>query len=265
MNEIMTINGADLQVREYHGVRVVTLKDIDTVHQRPDGTARKRFNDNKAHFIEGTDYFVRNSDEAKREFGMVAPNGLTMVTESGYLMIIKSFTDDLSWAVQRELVNCYFRVKQGKASTPKAKQEVSLSSVNNMASIFGKALAQAGVDPVQKVLAYQQIYRKAGFDLDMNFFPAEKRFYFLEDMAKKLGMMSKAGLPHAQAVGALVRTLPVREGEKQTVYFERNGHSDACDKYSDSVLDMAREWLQENCYPPVIFGNGKNYNVRYKH
>ncbi|HNQ43870.1 MAG TPA: hypothetical protein PKI59_05545 [Candidatus Cloacimonadota bacterium] len=30
-------------------------------------------------------------------------------TESGYLMLVKSLTDDLSWAVQRELVNSYFR------------------------------------------------------------------------------------------------------------------------------------------------------------
>lgn len=33
------------------------------------------------------------------------------MTESGYLMLAKSFTDDLAWQVQRELVNFYFRAK----------------------------------------------------------------------------------------------------------------------------------------------------------
>ena len=38
-------------------------------------------------------------------------HGTTLITESGYLMLVKSFTDDLAWKVQRELVNTYFRVK----------------------------------------------------------------------------------------------------------------------------------------------------------
>lgn len=111
MNELITINNHQMTTKEYQGVRVVTLKDIDLVHERPEGTARKRFNDNKAHFIEGVGYFVRNSDEAKIEFDAVAPNGLTLITESGYLTLVKSFTDDLAWKVQRQLVNTYFRVK----------------------------------------------------------------------------------------------------------------------------------------------------------
>lgn len=109
------INGSYLPVREYNGQRVITFKDIDTVHQRPSGTARKRFNDNKKHFIAGLDYFVRKTDEAYKEFGIKAPNGLILIAESGYLMIVKSFTDDLSWNVQRQLVTAYFKAKEGGA------------------------------------------------------------------------------------------------------------------------------------------------------
>lgn len=111
MNELTTINNTQVLVKEFSGQRVVTFKEIDAVHGRPDGTARKRFNDNREHFIEGEDYFVRNSDEAKNEFGITAPNGLTLITESGYLMLVKSFTDDLAWKVQRQLVKEYFRAK----------------------------------------------------------------------------------------------------------------------------------------------------------
>ncbi len=117
--EIVKIGEKDLPVKEYNGQRVVTLKEVDSVHQRPEGTARKRFNDNKKHFIEGVDFFVRNPDEARKEFGVTAPNGLTLITESGYLMLVKSFTDDLAWVVQRQLVNTYFR------STSKQCQEAA--------------------------------------------------------------------------------------------------------------------------------------------
>ncbi len=118
MNELKTvnINKTDITVKEYQGKRVVTLKDIDLCHNRPDGTARRNFNQNKQHLIEGIDYFVRNPSEATNEFGVIAPNGLKLITESGYLMLVKSFTDDLAWDVQRQLVNTYFNVEQKVAN-----------------------------------------------------------------------------------------------------------------------------------------------------
>lgn len=120
MNELTTINNTQVLVKEFSGQRVVTFKEIDAVHGRPDGTARRNFNTNKSHLIEGEDYFVRNSSEAQNEFGITAPNGLTLITESGYLMLVKSFTDDLAWKVQRQLVKEYFRAKstQSQPLTP---------------------------------------------------------------------------------------------------------------------------------------------------
>lgn len=122
MNSIqtVTINQSDISVKEYDGKRVVTLKDIDQCHGRPEGTARKRFNDNKVHFIEGTDFFKISPSEFRTAFGdntmgKKQSNDITLLTESGYLMLVKSFTDDLAWDVQRQLVNSYFRVEKQKA------------------------------------------------------------------------------------------------------------------------------------------------------
>lgn len=111
MNELFTINQAAISIKEYSGKRVVTFKDIDTVHHRPEGTARKRFNDNRKRFVEGEDYFKIQPSEI-RTVGITSPNGGIVVTESGYYMLVKSFTDELSWDVQRQLVNGYFRANQ---------------------------------------------------------------------------------------------------------------------------------------------------------
>ena len=123
MNELQTqtitdcviINTMPLAIKEYNNRRVVTFKDIDTLHQRPKGTARKRFNDNKSRFIEGEDYFkVCASEFRTRKIANIsskAQEDITLITESGYLMLVKSLTDDLAWKVQRELVNTYFRAK----------------------------------------------------------------------------------------------------------------------------------------------------------
>lgn len=133
MNELVHIGKSNIAVKEYNGQRVVTFKDIDTVHQRADGTARKRFNDNKRHLIEGEDYFVRKTDEAKEEYGITAPNGLVLLTESGYLMLVKSFTDDLAWDVQRKLVSSYFKVKELASEELSPQMQLIMQMVNNMA------------------------------------------------------------------------------------------------------------------------------------
>jgi len=104
----VTICGHQLPIVDYQGQRVVTLAMVDEVHERPEGTARRNFNEHRPRFIEAEDFFVRNSYEA-RQMGINAPNGLTLLTESGYLMLVKSLSDDLAWEVQRQLVRSYFR------------------------------------------------------------------------------------------------------------------------------------------------------------
>lgn len=132
MNDVMNICGTDVVIKEWHGKRVITFKDIDTVHQRPEGTARKRFNDNRKHFVSGVDFFKVKCSEVRPFFGQTLPNGfnpngdVTLITESGYLMLVKSFTDDLAWKVQRELVNSYFRVKE---QIEPVKQDIQVSAM----------------------------------------------------------------------------------------------------------------------------------------
>ncbi|MCR1953145.1 ORF6N domain-containing protein [Clostridium sp. DSM 100503] len=113
----MKINNNDLSVKEFSGQRVVTFKDIDMLHERVEGTAGRNFRDNKKHFVENEDYFLINGNELKdfkQTTNFVGSNAkeLTLITESGYLMLVKSLQDDLAWKVQRELVNNYFRVKE---------------------------------------------------------------------------------------------------------------------------------------------------------
>lgn len=116
MTELVNVEGTELAVREYDGQMVVTFDDIDLVHKRPSGTARKAFNRNKRHFINGVDYIVLEKESSNVHRvdirNIDIPNrGITVFTESGYLMLVKPFKDDLSWDVQRALVNGYFSSK----------------------------------------------------------------------------------------------------------------------------------------------------------
>lgn len=116
MNSLVHIGNSDISVKEYNGQRVVTFKDIDMVHGRPDGTASRNFRTNKERFIEGEDFFKVSSDEIRRTNIFDIPDKATadyaLITEQGYLMLVKSFTDDLAWDVQRQLVNGYFKARK---------------------------------------------------------------------------------------------------------------------------------------------------------
>ena len=110
----MQIQGTEIQIKEYQGKRVVTFKDVDAVHQRKSGTASRNFRENRMHFIDGVDFYKINQPDEIRRLGISRPQGgtaneVTLITETGYLMLVKSFTDDLAWKVQRELVDSYFR------------------------------------------------------------------------------------------------------------------------------------------------------------
>ena len=116
MNELVRIQNSDITVKEYRGQRVVTFKDIDLVHERPDGTASRNFRSNRQHFIEGEDFYKISPDEIRRSNLFEIPDKATseyiLLTEQGYLMLVKSFTDDLAWTVQRQLVNGYFKTRK---------------------------------------------------------------------------------------------------------------------------------------------------------
>ncbi len=103
-NQIIKINNTDLSVKEFKGQRVVTFKDIDMLHERVEGTAKRNFNENKKHLIQNVDYFLIKGEELrelKQSTNFVLSNAkeITLITESGYLMLVKSLQDDLAWRV----------------------------------------------------------------------------------------------------------------------------------------------------------------------
>lgn len=78
------------------------LKAIDMLHERVEGTAGRNFRDNKKHFVENEDFFfIKPADIGNDEIRRSEINnkGTYLITESGYLMLVKSLQDDLAWRV----------------------------------------------------------------------------------------------------------------------------------------------------------------------
>lgn len=124
MNELVkientvNIKGNDLRVVEYKGVRVLSSYDIAQLHGKPVRKVNEQFERNIDRLSEGTDYFRISKEEFSESFSGIQnfiPNNvkdIKLFTERGYLKLVKSFTDDLSWEVQDLLVDSYFKLQE---------------------------------------------------------------------------------------------------------------------------------------------------------
>ncbi|MDI0345706.1 ORF6N domain-containing protein [Raoultella ornithinolytica] len=130
---------------EFHGQRVVTFAMIDEAHRRPRDTAKKAFQRNRARFVDGDDFFIVGASEVEWDVtdhlarGIKRPGKkmnspirgrVTLITESGYLLLTKPFNDDLAWQVQRQLVKAYFRCPEVVTF-----QHVELPSLKELAAM----------------------------------------------------------------------------------------------------------------------------------
>lgn len=143
MNNIVTIENKEMQIREYNGQRVVTFDDICIVHDCERKRLTKHFERKRKHFIKDEDYFETTRKELN---DLTSPNSKIignpniktyLFTESGYLMIVKCLDDDVAWNVQRQLVNAYFRVKS-ENEIPEKKQSNATSKYRTSSTLLPK-------------------------------------------------------------------------------------------------------------------------------
>lgn len=182
-----------LEIKEWQGQRVITFKDVDRVHQRKDGTASKNFKNNRKHFISNIDYF----QITRKEFGVkFSPNSklegnpnltVILLTESGYLMLAKSLTDDLAWDVQRALVNNYFRGRQPvQQQLPMEKPTPTRKTWNGVPVMTTKDVAQLLDCPRTDVSYLYAQCDVCGVYLDGEYLRAFKRENAIQNTASRM-------------------------------------------------------------------------------
>lgn len=195
MDVKVIINGSHLQVKEWDGQRVVTLADVDRVHERPEGTAKRNFAANRKHLIEGEDYFHIYGDELQilkqsTDFVPSRTRSIILLTESGYLLLVKSFSDDLAWKVQRELVNTYFKatnlvksvqLQDSRLILPEQKFDEAIDQLTTCAAIFQNMIAFATINYHQQQELLQLVRNRVNFllgGIDSDLYKKRSRAYF---------------------------------------------------------------------------------------
>lgn len=195
MKDLVTINNRNLEVKEFKGQRVITFKEIDSVHERVEGTAKRNFNDNKEHFIQNEDYFKMSYKEFSTKYvpnskGGNPNNEIVLLTESGYLMLVKSLSDDLAWTVQRELVNKYFKAKDGQGNL-KSPEEIIIMQMQEQLKIK-KQLNEVNHHALQAKSEVEKL-EKDFIDYKENDTLSTAQCDELADLVKKIGVARLGG------------------------------------------------------------------------
>lgn len=269
MNNIAVINGNELIVKEYEGQRVVTLWDIARLHNVDVKVIRNNFDNNKKYLIENEDYillskeddFARNLITSKEiDYHKInAVKNIPLFTESGYLMMVKPMTGNLAWSVQRQLVKTYFAMKEVKQII---QNQLDANTALETSKFLVNLADACQVSPEAKLLATKNVFKMAGIELPFNI-TMEQKLYDLEQIAKRVGILSNNEKPHTQAASEIIKRLNVPE-EMKVITFEAKGNwQGSVTKYKEDIIPMVESWIKSNKYPSVIDTGKKKLKVVY--
>ena len=119
-DNFLEINGVRIERKEYKGVPVLTSWDIAKIHGKEIRRINENFKNVKEKLVLAEDYLVltrKEISESNISIQEKIPNNVKSIylfTEMGYLMLSKTFSDDFSWQIQRELIKNYFKLKKLK-------------------------------------------------------------------------------------------------------------------------------------------------------
>lgn len=227
MSNIVKINNCDLAIKEYKDERVITFKEMDAVHGRKPGSAKRNFNNNKDKFIENEDYFRITMKEYREIFTPNEKPGrgnptfeVILLTEMGYLMLVRTFSDALAWQIQRALVLNYFRTKQIIQEVQQVQpQETEIIMPQNEFDVMRKMIDYLEEQRRQSERTEQalklveervnQITEQLEERPEVIMIPDSTGPTYLKasDIAHQLKLYSVNGLPHNRIIGAIARKL----------------------------------------------------------
>ena len=273
MENKIQVNDQELMIKEYEGQRVVTMWDISRLHGTDVRNIRMNFRNNIKHLIEGEDYFLIDKEndfavnliynkEVSRK-SVNAAKDIPVFTEAGYLLMTKPMTDEISWKVQRQLVNCYFKVKDkfnsGIDESEKLNAEAPkyiLEDINKTLEILTAMYKDVGATTKDTIEMTRSLLRTAGIELPevKRLKTDTKNFIELGEVARRVGVYAGKGEPNKQAVLIVLSKLNL---DYSNIHIVTTINNDTNEEYvsvlySPDVVDKVGNYLSSNNYPELL-------------
>ena len=141
-----------------------------------------------------------------------------------------------------------------------------LGEYNAASRIIIRALQKSGVTSDRVIEFIKGVYEPLGFSVVEEYEIADiPSMYTAKQIAAILGIYSRRGNPHYQAVACLLNeNLCIDDAYKSVVTMDYGSHIGVCVRYGQYALHMAENWLYTNGFPCEIDGNGRTYHVVYE-
>lgn len=168
--QTISIGGVDVKRIAYRGQPIVTMAQVDEIHQRPEDTARRTFNENRNRFEEGVDFYSLTSDEIRTmsQLGIFPARTAraNVLTERGYLKLTKPMNDDRAWKVQGEMVDVYFAARNDAPHVASLPLPQKLKAVGDVMQGFSRLAGLLGLKGNQRALsAAMATHRETGVNV----------------------------------------------------------------------------------------------------
>lgn len=198
------------------------------------------------------------TQSGEQEMNFIPESDVYRLVFSSKLPNAERFTD---WVTEEVLPAIR---KTGKYESPAIRRH-SMGEVNAAARIITQTLKEAGMAPQFRAVALKSLYTPIGVEIPLTGITTDRRTYDATTIAKDLGIYSKSGHPHGQAVSGIITQLDVSESEKELVPYQNaaSGHSGANVQYTESVIKKVQLWLERFNYPSDIICGSKKYRVTY--
>ncbi|HFL2412627.1 TPA: Bro-N domain-containing protein [Clostridioides difficile] len=267
-NELMMFEGKEIEVFEFEGRILFNSKDVANCLDI------KNVNENIRLMNEKQVVKLRNSDISNTDIRKLNNAGENFLTESGvYKLIFKSrkeeaekFQDWISDEVLPTIRQTGAYITNN-ANPDKLREKASeiekLQLAYNSTSMLKELLDGAGFDNKSKLLTAKTLYKKAGIDLPIEI-NEEEHYFDTKQIASKLKIYSKSNKPAQMAVCEIIKKIKLEENEVKGVWETNGSWTGTVNKYTKSVIDKVRTWIEENNRPTKIAGEKKNYHVVYK-
>lgn len=204
------IDGFDdpIRVREWDGQRVLPFSVVDCIHCKNEGTTRKAFYRLQKRLTRDEDYYLFRGLEDRNRLiknGYSKPEDLpnsnnfsfVLLTMSGYLMITKTFQDDLAWKVYKQMIGYFTYVNKIK------------NLYDALRAIADKLQQQEYLLNSTVVVQEEQQHNIKEIEYKMET-PIAKGALTPSELAEKLNIYSLNKLPHAAIIEDICLVLKIK-------------------------------------------------------
>jgi len=130
------------------------------------------------------------------------------------------------------------------------------------AKLLMPLMEELKLSAASKMTAIKRVYDEAGIQLPFHV-QLPDNLLTCTDIARKIGVYSNSGKPHAQAIGGIIDELDLKPNEIEKTMGSNGKHQYSQEQYYPSVMGKVRGWLTIKGKPERVETNRGNYNVQY--